>query len=441
MAWNEAWEANTVYIGGHDMVNDVDLPSVKHLLADVCNAIQERYRYRFDSQYFWKLADKTLAIDVEPNDFKGAIVNRIGAAFDYYAVSELCNDVVENLKSLFDGYNTTNREGFYTDDTFSTGLTFADAVSNAGLLTQEQLEEKDELDNIKNWRDRRWWDTLRAVLEQAKFVEIRCKIENGDLTIDRCGFVDTGTYASLNMTRQDLWDTSVFTNVDTFTGGIGYRFTGSYIYDKFDGTNEEWLWGGGSASLSDLTLKYLYEKRPNREFSWDSDYKRSGSSWVLRSFPIPKAAHNGKVPVRLDPFWALWWASGTNMVAVPDHESTEPVPTDFSLDVSVFGEDATVTYDEWLDSSSQPSGDWVIGTADPDGTDDFVCDLPTTAPAVICEDGYVPDTYDATPPTNAGRVYFGSELPNGHYTDGGRIEVSIGRLNAQFNLESVLDYP
>lgn len=413
MAWSDTWDAAFIYWGARDLENDVDLPSVKHLLADLCNAIQERQRYRFDEQEAWMIGDRSTVMDPEPDDFRGTLLNTSDLTPEKLTMPEICSELLSRLEGLFAAGGGIDAQ-FYTDDTFTTHLTYAAAVTAAAGLSQEQLEEVDGDGKLKNWRQRGWWETLRAVVEQARYVEVRCGGRSGEADQDVYGW-DTSYpdfERGVDVSRQDAWEN--FWETEGAGPFVGIGISGKYIwFPAVMAVPYEWWYENA-----------IYSRWNDLPIAWDSDEKfETGTGYVARDFPIPKTAHNGKLRGVLYAYCEeIKWAKD---FAGTQRDSGEPDISDFSLDLEFLGGEYSM--EGTLDNTASFS---VVGTGDADGTDTLTVTMPTTAPAMVCEGGYLPDGHDDPELIFEIGLLFSGQLAAG-----------VRHINAQFDLNSVVDYP
>lgn len=406
--WHAAWDADFVFWGGYDLANAVDLPSVKHLLADLCNAVNERWRLRFDAEISWMIADRTTTTTPVYDDFVGTLLDIDDLTPSMATLPELCETLRDKVEELFAA--GTHRAGWYTDSTFATVLTYAAAVSNVGLMSEADLEAVNGGGTLLNWGQRDWWDTLRGVVEQARYLESRVGISVGAATADWYGFPPGSNYP--DGTRQELWDYDAgnVNGSSTVRSYLGCRALGSYTYTN----SSSWSHDDGA-----LNTYAVFEKCRDRSVEWDSDYNETLSA--ARDYPPPKTAHNGKLMAQLSANFEVIWTPGGGL-----RESGEPAIEDLSLDLTVLGAAATIYGDNTISSPVNPL--WVEIEEDPDGTDAVECDLDGTAPPIIPDGGYEPDDYD--PGAGSSIVDFEADML-----------VTLQRINAQFDLNSVFDYP
>lgn len=151
MGWNALWTESTIYLGGYDLVSDSELPNLKYLLADLCNAINER-RDLVGTRYPFPVADGSNDAPVA-SDFVGLPVEA-NTGNDLHILFE---NLVSTVKDFFTGptYNV-----WYKPD-FSAKWTWATALAEVGI-TEEDLDVSRALTKTS-------YESLRSLIELCRY--------------------------------------------------------------------------------------------------------------------------------------------------------------------------------------------------------------------------------------------------------------------------------
>lgn len=241
MAWNEAWDASTIYIGAHDFVSSEDLPSVKHLLEDLCLAIQERHRLlKQDSCEFITATDLNIE---EPTaaDF-------VGASIQY--VKTMLQAMIDNLEGMVSGSGPR----FFKDDSFVdlyTGL--EDLIDDVAMMDYAEWIELP-------WRQFYFWETFQAAVKKLRYMTRDITVTGGsgsreEGTLDEANGVD-------GLSPQDSWDS--LTTVATGNGTLIM-----YAMEGVPGSGQPAYYLGNCLSTYFYGWQNMMPRRiQSSEFSW-----------------------------------------------------------------------------------------------------------------------------------------------------------------------------
>jgi hypothetical protein len=418
-----------VYIGGYDYVLGEDLPSVKHLLADLCNAINERRKYYLDSKIAWKIADGTTKTDPVPDDFKGMRLNSNQDPLDGHVLPEVLVQLLSGIGSCL--INTTIADfgislkdtGYFTDATYTTRWTWDTLLADVGLL------DYGEVSNLNNWRSPLWWLTLRGVVERLRYLEIQAGMDLGGGDAVYSG---PEIFPYETTTRSDLWDDESGAVGEIYQGAyhfpmpywVGYTFGVTLIYGGGGGTR----YISQTTKYGELFKRWSFRKANSFPILWDTDYPPVETDNLglpptyefgpAKTYPPPKAAHNGTIVVRFDTGRADSRGSYEGRLisgsALDWNEETSPDPDDMVLDLLFAGEAFTVNADD---------GEfWMSITASPDGTDELAVDFSGGMPLSVPDGSFTPSD------------------PSANFVASGEFLATIRQINAQFDLNSVYTY-
>lgn len=151
MGWTALWTESTIYLGGYDLVSDSELPNLKYLLADLCNAINER-RDLVGTRYPFPVADGSNDAPVA-SDFVGLPVEA-NTGNDLHILFE---SLVSTVEDFFTGptYNV-----WYKPD-FSAKWTWATALAEVGI-TEEDLDRSMAL-------TKKSYEALKSLVELCRY--------------------------------------------------------------------------------------------------------------------------------------------------------------------------------------------------------------------------------------------------------------------------------
>jgi len=151
MAWTALWTESTIYLGGYDLISDSELPNLKYLLADLCNAINER-RDLVGSRYAFPVADGSNDAPVAA-DFVGLPVEA-NTGNDLHILFE---SLVSTVEDFFTGptYNV-----WYKPD-FSAKWTWATALAEVGIA-EEDLDRSRALTKTS-------YESLKSLIELCRY--------------------------------------------------------------------------------------------------------------------------------------------------------------------------------------------------------------------------------------------------------------------------------
>jgi hypothetical protein len=182
MAWHSTWEEDQIVTGGQDSVTELDLPSLKYLLADLCNAINERYAFIPGSPIAFTINSGT-STTPEPSDFVGMSINEISETYD------------EILAGIFDFYGTSSGDWYKPD--YSDTWSRSEVLADAGYTTADIGKD--------NWRNKSFYLALRAMLERARYL---IGIDNAPDLDDVISFGESDPQPSSGADNsvEDAWD-------------------------------------------------------------------------------------------------------------------------------------------------------------------------------------------------------------------------------------------
>jgi hypothetical protein len=211
MGWSSAWSETNLSI------NDV-----KYLLADICNAINERLDF-ISTKVNWLTFSGTSQTPTA-NDFVGCQVTGTSNSW-----SEICKQIDSAINTLFP---TSGDTQWYNS-------TFTDAYTRAEILTAIGYTEADI--DYTNWRNRSFYLAIKSMMPYARYV-IDSSLTEFDSVDTFIGDdvvtppYDPGTYTK---DPELAWDdaTTFYLSVDAgIYGGIDFLLFYSAIKsgDSFD---------------------------------------------------------------------------------------------------------------------------------------------------------------------------------------------------------------
>ena len=406
---------------GYNTVDDEELPSVKHLLADVCNAINERVRWAFNFELEFLVANGDELPDVVPDDFVGARVRKDNSSGESF-IEDILDDIITKLKARFTAIPVTNRVfvGFYTDDSFDTTWTWDNICDDVGLLTSEEME------NVLNWRQRDYWLTLRGIIERMRYI----KISAGCYPYNVAGRVihsagDGPPPQTMRNVHEpyENWESQYF---DGSANWLGYETTNATEPPP----REIPSYGYTDSPPFDPYATHGYNEFISCDeigFVWDSDYLHEGGIpnefGALRTFPIPKSAATNLVTVSAaNPCDLLWYNNQLWNPARPETEDDSPSQS-IAYDIDFGGQTINI-------SNGNSVKDLTFG---PDGDETVTWERPESMPTSYPDFPYIPDAfYDPSNP---------------FFEVGGSCEITGGWvyqptfIYVGFDVNSVTDYP
>lgn len=274
--------------------------------------------------------------------------------------------------------------------------------------------------------------TLRGVVERLRYLEIQAGMERGGGVAVYTG-PETGAHET--EVRDELWtiEGDTVTDIDvgsTFPSWVGYNFGVQILTSSTPPTRYVSM---GSKGVGEY---FAFIKATSFPVEWDTDYDQDidevfgePPAYVLgsaRTYPPPKAAHNGKLLIRVELGRKdtrvgylgelLNGASITWKDEEEDEEAATPALSDMLLELGFAGASFTKAGDD--------ANVWVEITAAPDGIDEFTATFDTTMPVSVPEAGYEPDDG------------YGENIDAG-----GQFWATMKQINAQFDLNSVYSYP
>lgn len=194
MAWSATWSQS-------EFTNN----DVKFLLADLCNAINERLGAIGSSKINWTTISGTSQTPTD-SSFVGMQITQSSGS--WYSV---CGQIETGINTLF----STNK--FYTDTDFDDTLTKAEALTNAGYVSNDTSASI-------NWRNEVFYRSAKALLMQLRYGRI-----NPNRTYSTITYYTTydgigGGYS----TPTEAWDNATVFVQDVTNGVFQYELIAGY---------------------------------------------------------------------------------------------------------------------------------------------------------------------------------------------------------------------